>query len=161
MSSQKKRKIKIVTLHDNFFKLFEDESDPELLLVKEDMHRRPCLVLVKIDFNDKKYTFALPLRSNINPGTPKDTFFNLPPRKTTKEYHYHGIHYAKAFPVDQKYFMQYYIGGDFYEEMILAIIEKNIKQIIMEMHNYLKEYEAGRKPLYCVNIENAIEKQKL
>ena len=45
--------------------------------------------------------------------------------------------------------------------MILAIIEKNIKQIIMEMQNYLKEYEAGRKPLYCVNIENAIEKQKL
>ena len=48
------------------------------------MHRRPCLIVVKIKFNGKTYDFALPFRSNINPSTPKDTFYNLPPRKTTK-----------------------------------------------------------------------------
>ena len=115
----------------------------------------------KLVLKIKKYDFALPFRSNINPSTPKDTFYNLPPRKTTKPKHYHGIHYAKAFPVDKKYFLNYAYGGDFLEELILEIVEKNIKTIIEEFKNYLIKYENGEKVLYCVNIEKIIEKQKL
>ena len=161
MSSQYKRKIKIVTINDKFFDLFNDGSYDELLLIRKDMHRRPCLIIVEINFKNKKYDFALPFRSNIHPSTPKDTFYNLPPRKTTKPEHYHGIHYAKAFPIDKKYFENYAYGGDFLEELILEIVEKNIKSIIEEFKNYLIKYENGEKVLYCVNIEKIIEKQKL
>lgn len=161
MSSQYKRKIKIVTINEKFFELFNDGSDNELLLIRKDMHRRPCLIVVKIKFNGKTYDFALPFRSNINPSTPKDTFYNLPPRKTTKPKHYHGIHYAKAFPIDEKYFENYSYGGDFLEELILAKVEKEIKVIIDEFKKYLQKYENGEKVLYCVNLENAINKQNL
>ena len=58
MTSQYKRKIKVVTIHDDFFRLFEDDSDCELLKVKEEMHRRPCLILIKIRYKNKKYTFC-------------------------------------------------------------------------------------------------------
>jgi hypothetical protein len=41
MSSQKKRKIKIATIHDSFFKLFKDYSFSEFLVIQKEMNRRP------------------------------------------------------------------------------------------------------------------------
>lgn len=161
MSSQYKRKIKIVTISEEFFELFNDDSDSEMLLIKNDMHRRPCLIIVKIEFKGKVYDFALPFRSNIHPAAPKSTYYPLPPRPATKPKHHHGIHYIKAFPIDSKYYENYVIGGDFREEYILALVEKDINVIIEEFKDYIKKYESGNKPRYCVNIENAIEKQKI
>lgn len=53
MSSQKKRKIKIATIQDSFFKLFKDYSDSEFLVIQKEMNRRPCLILVKIKYSKK------------------------------------------------------------------------------------------------------------
>lgn len=52
MSSQKKRKIKIVTIHDSFFTLVKD-TEPELLQIRKKMQRRPCLVLLKLNIKKK------------------------------------------------------------------------------------------------------------
>lgn len=161
MASQKKRKIKVVTIHDNFFKLFDDNSDPELLTIKEEMHRRPCLVLIKIKYKNKKYTFALPLRSNISYNAPKNTYFALPTRSTTRDGNHHGIHYSKAFPVDSKYFLPYQMDGDFFGELVLATIEKNIKIIVQDFQKYIERYENGDRPKFCTDIDNAIVKQEL
>ncbi len=161
MTSQYKRKIKVVTIHDDFFRLFEDDSDCELLKVKEEMHRRPCLILIKIRYKSKKYTFALPLRSNISSRTPKNTYFALPNRPITRDGNHHGIHYSKAFPVDPKYFLPYKMDGDILGELILATIEKNINKVIQDFKKYIDEYENGIKPKYCVDIDNAIIKQNL
>lgn len=160
MSNQKKRKIKIVTIHDKFFKLLSN-SDPELLTVKEEMHRRPCLILIKMKYKNKTYHFALPLRSNISKRTPKNTYFPLPPRFTTKDGNHHGIHYSKAFPIDPKFFLPYSMNSDIYSELLLAIIEKNLKKIIDEFQNYLADYEQGIRPKFSINIDNAIHKQNL
>lgn len=160
MGSQKKRKIKVVTIHDNFFKLLGN-SDRELLSVKEEMHRRPCLILIKIKYQGKNYMFALPLRSNISKTCPKNSYFALPTRSSTRDGNHHGIHYSKAFPIDAKFFLPYQMDGDIFGEMILAIIEKNIAKIVTEFKAYIEDYEKGIKPKFCVNIDNAIEKQGL
>ncbi|MEF9967775.1 MAG: hypothetical protein RR766_04605, partial [Longicatena sp.] len=107
MSSQRKRSIKIVSINDEFFNLFQDDSDKQMLLIKKEMNRRPCLILLKIKFNGLRYTFALPFRSNINEKAPQDTYFALPPRGSTKLNHHHGLHYIKAFPIADKYFNSY------------------------------------------------------
>lgn len=160
MASQRKRKIKVVTIHNNFFKLL-GESDSELLSIKDELHRRPCLILIKIKYKGKNYTFALPLRSNIPGSCPKNTYFSLPQCSTTRDGNRHGIHYSKAFPIDQKYFIPYQMDGDFNGEYILANIEKNFDIIVTEFKSYIEQYEQGVKPKFCVNIDNAIDKQKL
>lgn len=162
MGTQYKRKIKVVTIHDNFFKLFNDNSDPQLLKIKDSMHRRPCLILVKIKYKGKKYTFALPLRSNIPGPCPKNTYYPLPTRSTTRDGNRHGIHYIKAFPIDSsKYFLPYTMGDTFFDEYILAKIEKDIKKIILDFTAYIENYESGIRPKFCVDIDNAITKQNL
>lgn len=74
MNTQYRKKIRVITLHESFFELFSDGSDPEMLLIKEEMHRRPCLVLVKIKYKEKKFTVAIPFRSNIHRSCPKIHF---------------------------------------------------------------------------------------
>ncbi len=160
MSSQNKRKIKIVTIHDSFFKYIQN-ADQELLLIKKEMNRRPCLVLVKIKYQGKKYTFALPLRSNISKSAPKATYFSLPSRNTTKKDNHHGLHYIKAFPIDPKYIIPYKMDGDFYGELLLAYIEKNINEIISTFNQYLKEYEKGTQYKFHVDIDKLISIQNL
>lgn len=141
MPSQKKRKIKIVTIHDSFFKLVKD-TEPELLQIRKEMQRRPCLVLLKIKYKGKNYTFALPMRSNISKLTPN--------RKSTK-----------AFPIDPKYLISYKMDGDFFGEYILAYIEKNIDTIVKEFKNYLLDYEKGQYYKYHVDIDHLILMQNL
>lgn len=71
------------------------EGDRELML----KHNRPCIVVVRLRFRGKRRDFAVPLRSNIAPNVPKDQYFALPPRPTTRPNCRHGIHYIKMFPI--------------------------------------------------------------
>ena len=117
--------------------------------------------MIKIKYKKKDYTFALPLRSNISGFCPKNTYFALPTRSTTRDRNHHGIHYSKAFPVDPKYLLPYQMNDDMYGELVLALIEKNIKQIIRDFRSYIVNYEKGIRPKFCVDMDNAIEKQNL
>ena len=131
-----------------------------MLLIKEEMHRRPCLIIVKAEYKGKKYDFAVPFRSNISNSTPKSDYFSLPPRRTTKPNHAHGLHYAKMFPITSKYFLKYNMGGDVREELVLAIVEKRIKEISDAVQQYLHNYEMGVYMNYHVDIDNVIKKLK-
>ena len=70
--------MKIVSISQDFFDLVE--GDRELML----KHNRPCIVVVRLRFRGKRRDFAVPLRSNIAPNAPKDQYFALPPRPTTR-----------------------------------------------------------------------------
>lgn len=56
-------------------------------------------MVVRLRFRGKRRDFAVPLRSNIAPNVPKDQYFALPPRPTTRPGCRHGIHYIKMFPI--------------------------------------------------------------
>ncbi len=89
--------MKIVSISQDFFDLVE--GDRELML----KHNRPCIVVVRLRFRGKRRDFAVPLRSNIAPNVPKDQYFALPPRPTTRPGCRHGIHYIKMFPITKSY----------------------------------------------------------
>lgn len=89
--------MKIVSISQDFFDLVD--GDRELML----KHNRPCIVVVRLRFRGKRRDFAVPLRSNIAPNVPKDQYFALPPRPTTRPGCRHGIHYIKMFPITKAY----------------------------------------------------------
>lgn len=157
-----KRKIKVVSLKDSFFDLFKDGSDDQILQVKPEHHKRPCLILIKTKYKGRNYTFALPFRSNISKSAPKHTYHPLATNFKTKEKNRHGLHYIKALPVDStKYFNVYIPGGNFKDEFVLAQVEKELPDIIEEFNIYLRNYEVGVREKFCVDIDNAIIKQNL
>lgn len=123
--------------------------DPEML----QKAGRPCALIIKLTYKGHRYNFAVPLRSNISPSTPKDQYYPLPPRSTTKPHHRHGIHYIKMFPVDKTKVKRYRITGNPHAILIKSIIDKNEKQIIAECQQYLNRYEAGIKPRYSTDID--------
>lgn|GEM_PF-172722 len=87
----------------DFFDLVEGNRE---LMLKRD---RPCIVVVRLRFHGKRRDFAVPLRSNIAPNVPKDQYFALPPRPTTRPGCRHGIHYIKMFPITKAYQRRYCI----------------------------------------------------
>ena len=66
--------------------LNEYRKDPEML----QKAKRPCVLIVKLKYRGETYDFAVPLRSNISPSAPKEQYFALPTRPTTKSHHRHG-----------------------------------------------------------------------
>lgn len=156
MASQYKRKIKVVTIRQSFYKLFT-ENNEIMQKIGQEAKERPCLILVKMKYKGSIYTFAIPFRSNIG-NAPRNTYFPLPKRPTTRDGRKHGLHYTKMFPITEKYMTAYKMGGDFQEELVMAHIEKNIKQIFTEASQYLKKYEAGHRELFCVDIDDVLRK---
>ena len=114
---------------------------------------RPCVLIVRLKYKGKRYDFAVPLRSNINPSTPKKDYFPLPANKTTKPKHRHGIHYAKMFPVDRTALLRYRTDGNPFATMIKGVIDKNEKQIIAECQQYLNDYAKGIRTKYSTDID--------
>ena len=102
--------MKIVSISQDFFDLVE--GDRELML----KHNRPCIVVVRLRFRGKRRDFAVPLRSNIAPNVPKDQYFALPPRPTTRPGCRHGIHYIKMFPITKSYQRRFRTEGSAYYE---------------------------------------------
>ena len=107
----------------DFFDLVE--GDRELML----KHNRPCIVVVRLRFRGKRRDFAVPLRSNIAPNVPKDQYFALPPRPTTRPGCRHGIHYIKMFPITKAYQRRFRTEGSAYYETLQRIINGNTKRM--------------------------------
>lgn len=156
MSSQYKRKIKVVTIRQSFYKLFSEDNEI-MQKIGQETKERPCLILMKLNYKGNLHTFAIPFRSNIG-NAPKGTYFPLPKRAATKNGKKHGLHYTKMFPIIEKYITSYKMGGDILEELVMAYIEKNIKQIFNEVSQYLRRYENGQHELYCVNVDDVLSK---
>lgn len=114
---------------------------------------RPCVLIVQLKYKGHRHNFAVPLRSNINPSTPKNQYFPLPPRSSTRPKYRHGIHYAKMFPIDKRKAHPFRTDGNIPAQRIKQIININEKQIIRECQEYLTRYEAGEHPAFSTDID--------
>ena len=139
--------MKLVTLKKDDLQKYT--IDPEML----QKAGRPCALIVRLKYKGKRLDFAVPIRSNIHPSTPKDQYFALPPRSSTKPGHRHGIHYAKMFPVDKSIVIRFRVSNNPQALLMKFIIDKNEKQIIAECQQYLSRYEAGNRPQYSTDID--------
>ena len=139
--------MRLVTIKSAKLKAYT--ADPEML----QKSKRPCVLIIQLKYKGNRYDFAVPLRSNISPAAPKDQYFPLPPRSTTKARHHHGVHYIKMFPVkraDTEYFLT---KGNVGATLMKSILDKNEKQIVKECQQYLNDYEQGRRPAYSTDID--------
>lgn len=144
--------MRIVSVSEEFLTLCTS-VDKELLLKRG----RPCVVLVHLRYKGMRYDFAVPMRSNIAPNTPKNQYFTLPPRPATKPHYRHGLHYIKMFPIQKKYQEKFRVEGNSYYENLVRILEKEKKRIVRECQEYLERYEQEGKPRFAVDIDNIIE----
>lgn len=142
--------VKIVSISQDFFNLVE--GDRELML----KHNRPCIVVVRLRFRGKRRDFAVPLRSNIAPNVPKNQYFALPPRPTTRPGCRHGIHYIKMFPITKAYQRRFRTEGSAYYETLQRIIDSNTKRIVSECQAYLDRYEREGRPRFAVDIDRIV-----
>lgn len=123
-------------------------KDPQML----QKAYRPCALLIKLKYKGQRLDFAVPLRSNIAPSAPKNQYFPLPPRKTTKDHYRHGLHYIKMFPVDRSKVNKFNTDSIYYK-MLKAILDKHEKEIIRQCQDYLNSYEKGFHPKFCTDID--------
>lgn len=143
--------MRLVTLKKNDLQKYT--IDPEML----QKAGRPCVLIVKLKYKGKRIDFAVPIRSNIHPSTPKDQYFPLPPRTTTKPKHRHGIHYIKMFPVDKSIVLRYRTSKNPNARLMKKVIDQNEKQIVLECQQYLTLYECGIRPQYSTDIDLLIK----
>ena len=138
--------MKLVKIQEELINRFAQDAQ---FMQKKD---RPCVLIVKLKYKGRLRSFAVPFRSNIHPSTPKNEYFAFPPRPTTRPLHRHGLHYAKMFPVENKYFEYFRTSSDYYK-MMLDIIDKNEKTIVEECQAYLERYERGEIPHFATDID--------
>lgn len=139
--------MRLVTIKSQQLKIFA--ADPEMLKKA----RRPCVLIMQLMYKGRRHMFAVPIRSNINASAPKDQYFPLPPRSTTRLHNRHGIHYIKMFPIKRADTIMFRTAGNKQAELMKSIIDKNEKQIIQECQSYLVKYESGVRPKYATNID--------
>ena len=139
--------MKLVKISGQLLGLYADDTQ---ILHKSE---RPYVLVVRLKYKEHHYDFAVPLRSNISASTPKSQYFSLPPRPQTKQYHHHGLHYIKMFPVTKRYFMYYRTSGNQFAQLIESIISKNEKRIVTECQAYLDRYEHGIHPKFSTDID--------
>ncbi|MEG0277447.1 MAG: hypothetical protein RR630_10500 [Coprobacillus sp.] len=150
----RKYKVNIVSLSKKVNEVLTHQN--EMIQVVRDGRYRPFIILLRLNYKGKNYTFALPLRSNIGKA-PIETYFPLPNRKVTKDNRKHGLHYIKMIPIDSKFFSKYFIGNSVEERYLISYIEKHLDIIIKESQLYLKNYEKGKRYKYCIDIDDIIK----
>lgn len=121
---------------------------------------RPYVLVVRLKYKGHNYDFAIPLRSNIPANAPKNQYFALPPRKTTRPKNRHGLHYIKMFPVRRRDLLRYRTEGNKFASLVQEIIDRNAKQIIAEAQSYLYGIECGNAPRFATNIDWLLAKMK-
>lgn len=146
--------MKLKRIKEDYYQLLMSE-DPEVLHNKGG---RPYVIIVKLVYRGKRQSFAVPLRSNISVSTPRYTFFSLPKRKSTKDYHVHGLHYIKLIPIDNHFLENVEMNGDY--ALYLEIIKRNEEKIRKEVQVILKQYEQGIKEKYSTNLDKLMEVYK-
>ena len=110
--------MKLVSINQKLLDAFGTDSE---MLKKPG---RPCVLVIKLKYKGRNMDFAIPLRSNISANTPKNQYFNLPTRSTTKAGNRHGIHYIKMFPIDKKYLLRYRTEGNDFATLIKTLLTK-------------------------------------
>ena len=146
--------MRLVTINNKCLRAYT--KDPEML----QKSKRPCALIIRLKYKGKRYDFAIPLRSNINPSTPKEQFFPLPPRNTTKEKYRHGVHYIKMFPVKAEFLIRFRTEGNTFGTLTKQILDQNEKTIFRQCQDYLIKYEKGFRPAYCTDIDFLIKCMK-
>ena len=139
--------MKLVSINTALFEKYK--GDPEILTKSG----RPYVLVIRLKYKGIKHDFAVPIRSNIPAAAPKNQYFALPPRPTTKLKNRHGIHYIKMFPVTKKYLIRYRTEGNSFAMLIQFIIDKNTKHIVDDCQAYLDSYSVGHKPQFSTNID--------
>ena len=139
--------MKLVTIRADLLSLYE--KDKEVL----QKSGRPYVVVLRLKYKERNYDFAVPIRSNIPAAAPKEQYFALPPRPTTRPRNRHGLHYIKMFPITKEYQVRYRTDGNAFAMLIQQIIDKNTKQIVLECQQYLDDYAAGKHPQFSTDID--------
>lgn len=139
--------MKLVSINTTLLQKYAGDSQ---VLLKSG---RPYALVLRLNYNCKKYDFAVPLRSNIPASAPKNEYFPLPPRPTTLPKNRHGLHYIKMFPVTKSYLVRCRTEGNKFATLIQNIIDKNAKQIISECQTYLNNYQSGIRPMFSTDID--------
>ncbi len=139
--------MKLVSIRSDLLTLYEQD---EQVLKKSG---RPYVAVMSLRFRDRMYHFAVPIRSNIPAAAPKEQYFALPPRPSTRPGNRHGLHYIKMFPVDRKHYMRYRTEGNDFAQMIEKIINKNTHRIVKECQSYLDRYAAGQRPRFSTDLD--------
>lgn len=145
--------MKFITVSQKYFDLCGD--DPEILFRE---NRRPHLLVLSLQYKGATRRFAIPLRSNIPANAPKEQYFALPPRPSTRPGNHHGLHYIKMFPITKEYQEKFWVGEKSSYLLFQEIISKNDKEIVDACQQYLDNYAAGIHPKYSVNIDRVLEK---
>ena len=146
--------MQFITISKSFIELLENDV-PEMLHKNTS---RPHLLVLSLLYKGKRMRFAVPFRSNIPPSAPKNQYFPLPPRSTTKSKHRHGLHYIKMFPIKKEYQEKFWTGNNKNYLLYQKIITENQTQIIKDCQEYLNNYEAGNIPPYSVDIDAILSK---
>lgn len=139
--------MRLVKIDEKLFEKYEADSE---VLTKTN---RPYVLVLRLTYKGMKHDFAVPLRSNISASAPKEQYFPLPTRSTTRAQRRHGLHYIKMFPVQKKYFHRYRTEGNQYAMLIQRVINQNVNQIVRECQAYLDAYAQGIHPQYSTNID--------
>lgn len=143
--------MKLITIKKDLLSAYS-RIDGEVL----QKYRRPVVLVIRLKYKGIVHDFAVPFRSNIPPSTPKNEYFALPPRNTTKPKHHHGLHYTKMFPVTNQSFERYRTEGDIASTMYLAIIDKNEKAIVDGCQAYLDRYAKGDCPSFSTDLDDLL-----
>lgn len=139
--------MKIVKIKPELLQKFS--IDPQML--RKENH--PCVLILRLNYKDSVYNFAVPVRSNIPAASPKNEYFPLPTRYTTKDRNRHGLHYIKMFPVDKPYYDKYRTENNIAASLMKASIEDNHGRIVKECQNYLDRYSAGNRPIFATDLD--------
>jgi len=91
--------MKLVSINTDLLEKYR--GDKEVLLKSQ----RPYVLIIHLKYKNKSQDFAVPIRSNIPAAAPKQQYFALPPRPTTRPHNRHGLHYiiiseCQAYPND-------------------------------------------------------------
>jgi hypothetical protein len=146
--------MRLVTINKAMLKGYAKDSE---MLQKAD---RPCALVLKLIYRGHRYDFAIPMRSNISGSAPKNQYFPLPPRSTTRSGNRHGLHYLKMFPVRRSWLLPFHTENNVYAAMIKAIIDKNEKRIVAACQAYLDRYSSGDIPQFSTDIDFLISQME-
>lgn len=139
--------MKLVTIRTDLLELYEQDKE---VLKKSG---RPYVVVLRLKYKERNYDFAVPVRSNIPAAAPKDQYFALPPRPTTRPGNRHGLHYIKMFPVTKDYQVYYRTEGNKFATLVQQIVDKNTARIVSDCQRYLDRYAAGERPQFSTDID--------
>lgn len=127
-------------------------------------NNRPYLLIKRLEYKNIKYSFAVPLRSNIPINKLEYwEYFVLPPRENTLNGCVHGLQYSKMLILPSYYQNKFNFPNETYEDLFKYILHHR-NQIINGAQRYLTKYSKGFKPDFSTSIDemiNSINNSKL